>query len=325
MRTSMNGLRRRTAILTALIVLFVVLGSLEQPIIVSAQVKKTTVTLALTPANAIIDPTVDQGSAVFTGTVTVKGIPLIVTSVNITANAGDWTNDTNPQSLVITGSKSGTFSLTVYAPYNATAGQTQDVKVVIKWSNTLNEKGTAESQAIATVNQSYSLNVYMSPSIIYFKGGKTSSPSPKAYISNSGNGEDSFSVALINNSDLLSAGWSFSFSKTTLNLGPDSQDYVQLTVSVPANAPVKVYKVQVRATSQGASSVGKSIFDDANLTVSVQSTGGGGGGGTNNTKKNNTNPVCTWGIIPLVLFPLSVTYCGVRTAQGRRTKRGKWE
>jgi len=322
MRTSST--KKRTVALTALTVMFLVLGGLTQPLFVCAQVKKTTVTLALSPANAIIDPTLDQGKAVFTGTVTVKGIPLIVTSVNITANAGDWTNETDPQSLVITGSKSGTFSLSVYAPYNATAGQTHDVYVIIRWSNTLNEKGTAEAQAIATVNQSYSLNVYMSPSIIYFKGGKSSSPFPKAYISNSGNGEDSFSITVNNNTDLVNAGWSFSFSKTTLDLGPDAQDYVQLTVTVPANAPVKVYKVQIRATSQGAKSVGRTVYDDANLTVSVQSTGGGGGG-TNNTKKNDTNPVCIFGLIPMVLVPLTVSYCGVRTAQGRRVQRGKWE
>jgi hypothetical protein len=323
MRTSTTRFGRRTATLTVLVTLFLVLGSLAQPFFVTAQVKKTTVTLSLSPANAFIDPTVAQGSAVFTGTVTVKGIPLIVTSVNITAEAGSWTNETDPQSLVITGSKSGTFALKVYAPYNATAGETQDVKVAIRWTNSLNEKGTAEASGLATVNQSYSLNVYMSPSIIYFKAGKTSSPSPKAYLSNSGNGEDSFSVAVVNNTDLLSAGWSFSFSKTSLDLGPDSQDYIQLTVSVPANAPVKVYKVRIQATSQGAQSVGRTVTDDANLTVSVQSTGGGTG--PNNTKKNNTNPACIFGAIPLVLVPLSVSYCGVRTVQGRRIQRGKWE
>jgi hypothetical protein len=324
MRTSSTKIQRRTAALTVLVVMFLVLGGLTPPLLVSAQVKKTTVTLALSPANGIIDPTVDQGSAVFTGTVTVKGIPLIVTSVNITANAGDWTNDTNPQSLVITGSKSGTFSLTVYAPYNATAGQTQDVSVVIRWSNTLNEKGTAEAQSIATVNQSYNLNVYVTPSPLYFKGGKSNTPMTKVYVSNAGNGEDSFSIAVINNTDLLSAGWTFSLSKTTLFLSQDGQDHVDLTLSVPANAPVKVYKIRIQATSQGAQSVGKTVVDYSNLTVSVQSTGGGGGG-TNNTKKNNTNPVCTWGVIPLVIFPLSVTYCGVRTIQGRRVQRGKWE
>ena len=324
MSTSSNRFRMTTAALTVLVALFMVLGSVAQPFLVTAQVKKTTVTLALSPANAYIDPMVAQGSTVFTGTVTVKGIPLIVTSVNITAESGYWTNDTNPQSLVITGSKSGTFALTVYAPYNATAGETQDVKVTIRWSTSLNEKGTAEAAAMATVNQSYSLNVYMSPSIIYFKAGKTSSPLPKAYISNSGNGEDTFSVSAVNNSDLLSAGWSFSFSKTTLDLGPDGQDSVQLTVSVPANAPVKVYKFQIRATSQAAQSVGKTVVDQANLTVSVQSSGGGGPG-TNNTKKNNTNPACIFGLIPLVLVPLSISYCGVRTVQGRRTQRGKWE
>jgi len=324
MRTSSTKLKGWTAALTLLVAFVIVVGGAAQPLFVSAQVKKTTVTLALTPSNGYIDPTVAQGSTVFTGTVTVKGIPLIVTSVNITADSGYWTNASDPTSLVITGSKSGTFALTVYAPYNATAGQTQDVKVTIRWSNTLNEKGTAQSQSMATVNQTYSLNIYMSRTMIYFKGGKSSTPSPDVYISNSGNGEDSFSVAIVNSSDLLSAGWTFSFSKTTLDLGPDSQDHVQLTVSVPASAPVKVYKVQVQASSKGAQSVGKTVVDYSNLSVSVQSTGGGGTG-TNNTKKNNTNPVCTWGIIPMVLFPLTVTYCGVRTVQGRRPSRGKWK
>jgi hypothetical protein len=304
--------RRQVALAMALVVL---LGAFTGPYLSSAQPIKTSVTLTLTPGTGYIDPGKDSSSVTFTGKVTVKSIPLLVTNVNITADTGVWANETSVPNLVITGSKDQTFTVKVFAPYNASAGDSQALLVTIKWTNTLNEKGTAEAQAQAVVNQSYKINLWVT-STLYIYPGK--SGSAMAYISNAGNGPDTISVKFTNNTDLMSAGWTFSLSKNSLDLDQDGSGTVQVTVNVPATAQVKVYKFQVRAMSGTANDNGKDIHSDTNVTVSVKSSGGGGGGG-GNTTQNKSKPVCAWGLIPAaVLVPIGTVFCGVRAVRARR-------
>jgi uncharacterized membrane protein len=221
--------------------------------------------------------------------------------------------------MVVTGSKEQTFTVRVYAPYNARAGDTQLVKVMLKWTNTLNEKGSTNATCEAVVNQSYQIINYIS-SMIYTNPGK--SGSTKAYITNNGNGPDTISIQVVNNTDLLKAGWTFSLSKRSMDLDPDGEDSVQLTVNVPATATVKIYQFTLRAISEGAKANNVDYHKDATATVSVQSSGGGGGGGTPN--KNSTKPACALGIIPaLVIVPLGTTMVGLRVVRGRR--REGWD
>ena len=304
-------------------VIIVALGAFYGPLLASGQVVKTSVTLSVTPDKGYIDPLENSSSTTFTGKVTVKSFPLIITSINITANSGPWTNETSSSSMVITGSKEQTFTVRVYAPYNASAGETQSVMVLLKWTNSLNEKGTAEATCEAIVNQSYKIINYIS-STMYINPGK--SGSTKAYISNKGNGPDTISIQVVNNTDLLKAGWTFSLSKRSMDLDPDGEDSVQLTVNVPATATVKIYQFQLRATSEQAKASGLEYHIDATVTVSVQSSGGGGGGGGGTPGNNNSKPACSLGLIPaLVLVPLGTTMVGLRVARDRGRRREGWD
>ena len=312
--------RRQVALAMALVVL---LGAFSGPYLSSAQPIKTSVTLTLTPGTGYIDPGKDSSAVTFTGKVSVKSIPLLVTNVNITADAGLWANETSVPNLVITGSKDQTFTVKVFAPYNASAGDSQALLVTIKWTNTLNEKGTAEATCEAIVNQSYKIINYIS-STMYINPGK--SGSTKAYISNKGNGPDTISIQVVNNTDLLKAGWTFSLSKRSMDLDPDGEDSVQLTVNVPATATVKIYQFQLRATSEQAKASGLEYHIDATVTVSVQSSGGGGGGGGGTPGNNNSKPACSLGLIPaLVLVPLGTTMVGLRVARDRGRRREGWD
>jgi hypothetical protein len=303
-------------------VIIIALGAFTGPLLASGQVVKTTVTLSVTPDKGYIDPLENSSSTTFTGKVTVKSFPLIITSINITANSGPWTNETSSSSMVITGSKEQTFTVRVYAPYNAIAGDTQLVKVMLKWTNTLNEKGSTNATCEAVVNQSYQIINYISK-MMYINPGK--SDFTKAYITNKGNGPDTISIQVVNNTDLKKAGWTFSLSKTSMDLDPDAEDSVQLTVNVPATATVKVYQFTLRATSEQAKASGLDYYVDATVTVSIQSSGGGGGGG--GTPNNNTSkPACAIGFIPaLILVPLGTTMVGLRVARDRGSKRERWD
>ena len=294
--------------------LTILLGAISGPFLSSAQPIKTSVTLTLSPSTGYIDPGENSSAATFTGKVTVKSIPLIVTSVNITADSGLWANETSVPNLVITGSKEGTFTVKVYSPYNVTAGDSQALLVTIKWSNTLNEKGTAEATAQAVVNQSYKINMWVT-STLYIYPGKSGSAT--AYISNAGNGPDTISVKFLNNTDLMSAGWTFSLSRNSLDLDQDGSGNVQVTVNVAATAQVQVYKFQIRAVSETAKDNGKDVHTDYPVTVSVKSSGGGSGGG--NTTHNKTKPVCAFGLIPAsVVVTTGTAFYGVRTVRARR-------
>ena len=136
------------------------------------QIEPTSVEVVLSPDESHVNMGPEgNGSATFSGTISVTTVPLVVTTINITVTAGDWINDTDQGNFVITGNRDAEFTVNVYAPYNATSDDEKVVKVVATWSTSLGESGVEDDTAVAVVDQFYRVNIYAPKTYIAGKRG----------------------------------------------------------------------------------------------------------------------------------------------------------
>lgn len=302
--------------MVALMVALLVVGLL--PAVGTGQLNPTRVTLEATPAHTTINTT-ENNSATFDCSIQVNTLPIVVTTVNVTVDAGEWLNESSQTNFVLTGNRAADFTVSVYALYDSDAGYTQYVDITASWTTSLNEQGTEDVQVDATVEQTFRVNIYASQNYRSAKPGESFKIT--TYISNGGNGEDGFSVKVTDNTALLTAGWTFSLDKSRVELDAGDQAKVELTVKIPSSAAIGRVEFRVNASSEGAEDMGLEEYDDVPIYINVkeESTNGNGTNGNGDDGKKEEG-ICATNLIPLaIVVPL---WAGIAGSKRRRRRGG---
>ncbi len=325
---------RRVALLAALLV---VLGAMVLPGTLPSTAQQppippppppprnTTVALFLEPEDpmADLDPPA-YGAVNINGTVNVSSLLVVTTTVTITVDSGSWFYLLSDDQLIFAGPGSQSFTVNVTAPPNATLGDSQTVTVTANWSSVpTDETGQVVDSVPVGIKQSYKVQMFSTKSFISIAPG--AHVDLKLKVTNSGNGDDSYEVELLNLEALRGGGWTVTGMPTTVSLKPRAVAEVAVGVDVPTGLePGREVQFQFHAISKGAQQAGQLVDRTSKVTFSIKKDTTKPPPGNNTTTPDpNPNP-CGGIILGSVLAPAGAGLALRATDRRRLLALNRW-
>ena len=300
------------AFVVAIIVL--VLGAAAPPI--ESQGVLPHVTVTLTEPAPITIGTVDYEHVQVEGVVAYGNLPKN-TVIDLAVTTDNYWNVTiSPTRVTVTASfpASGSFkvNMDVRVPAKASADRpgvlTVEAIATTPPPLSINTSGMASTNI--RVKQYYGLRLDTNHTVA---DDQARAVTNRFRVTNNGNGNDNFTIALTNAAEVNAKGLTFHFDSAVLGLGQDRAFSVRIDINATRNATVGTSNAVFRVTSQGDPAQTGTFT----LTVIVRENttpdnGGGGGGGDG--KKKSPGPAAMTALVAL----MAVAFALVATRRRRR-------
>jgi len=238
------------------------------------QFKPTLVISTFSPPDQNVSVTADNGAtASYSAKVTATKPPGLTMTVTLVAScAAGFPAAVTPNSIVFT--QPGTVSITINVVVPARSQMITGTRVEVDATATyIGGSAYAVSSGSLGVKQYY--DIAATASVVKGSG------NPQKFqitVQNKGNGNDTFSLDIVDRSSLEKDGFRFDFSKTMLNdITPDENVTVNLEVSYGVATPTGKREVKVKVSSLNSTkSGGNAVSIEAPVSVNVGALGGGG-------------------------------------------------
>jgi hypothetical protein len=239
-----------------------------------SQIKPTLIISALEPQaqNATVSSTTGT-TMTYTADITVTKPPLVTVTVKLSAScSASFPTTVTPDSITFTQTSTVAITVTVVVP--AKAPMSNNIVVMVTGVATMPGLSmTAVSSAILGISQYYEITAKAQT----IKG----SGNPQEFridVNNNGNGNDSFSLDIVDKAALEKDGYQFIFSALTLyNIAPNGNASFKLRVTYGLSTPSGKHDIKVKITSLNSTTgAEKPCVIEVPVSVNVGAFGGGG-------------------------------------------------
>ena len=294
----------RMAFVVAIIVL--VLGAAAPPVESQGYLPHVTVTLTA-PAPIAIGP-VDYEHVKVEGEVAYGNLPKN-TVIDVTATTDNYWNVTiTPSRQTITASfpASGSFkvSMDVRVPPKASADRpgVLTVEAIATSPPPLSINVSHLASTNVRVKQYYGLRLDTNHTAAVDQGRATTN---RFRVTNTGNGNDNFTIALTNPAEVSAKGLTLQFERAVMGLGQDRALMARVDINASKNATVGTANAVFKVTSQGD----PTQTDTFTLTIIVRentNTDGDGDGNGTDGKKKSPGPAAVTALAAIVAVALAL-------------------
>jgi hypothetical protein len=238
------------------------------------QMKPTLMISALEPQNQNATISSTTGTTMtYTADITVTKPPLITVTVKLTSScSANFPTTVTPDSITFTQSSTVAITVTVIVP--AKSPMSNNIVVTVTGLATMPGLSiTAMSSAILGISQYYEV----AAKVETLKG----SGNPQEFridVNNVGNGNDTFSLEIVDKAALEKEGYQFIFSTLALSdIAPNGNTSFKLRVTYGLSTPSGKHEIRVKITSMNSTvGAGKPYAVEVPVSVNVGAFGGGG-------------------------------------------------
>jgi hypothetical protein len=252
-----------------------------------------------------------------TATVTVENFPLGAT-VTVNATAETWVVDVSPTEIEVpsgqTSAHAEIINLNIRVPPRASAERPVELRVVANTTTALGFEYEDVAFTNISIKQFYGVRLSSNGTMSLDQGKNLTA---RMRITNNGNGQDNYTIALNNGATLSSKGLTVTYDESVHEVGRDRT--VSVVIQVLASNDADIGNVDALFTVRSVGDGSKSDTWMLSITIKEGENGNGGNGGNGNggtgEEDDNRGFYIGIGIIVVVLVLFIVGWVFVRRAE----------